>query len=195
MDKQLRRILNLVRKTGDRMVVTDANGDDVYVVMGLEQYENLVIPKGNDKVCANDDRLGGGWWNDCGPEEEEEEGRVGPPSVAVATTTPEFSTEAVAKADPSSLRGGETKQVPPPSDIWEVMTSAGSESETWDISKMSDVEKTDLERQFENYQQGKGMAAVEPEKPASSFAKASEDKSEVKDEDFGEEQFYLEPIE
>ena len=187
MDKQLRRILNLVRKTGDRMVVTDANGDDVYVVMGLEQYENLVIPKesvGNSYGLPSDlssvalakaeAPQSEGWWNDC--ELEEEEGRVGPPSVSVAVA-------------PSIVTP------PPPSDIWEAMTPAGSETETWDISKMSDVEKTDLERQFENYQQGKVVGTAEREKPASPFAKASEDKPEGKDEDFGEEQFYLEPIE
>ncbi|MEI6510681.1 MAG: hypothetical protein WCO25_01410 [Candidatus Uhrbacteria bacterium] len=183
MDKQLRRILNLVRKTGDRMVVTDTNGDDVYVVMGLEQYENLVVPKEiveKSSGLPSEAGFGEEWWNDCEPEEEE--GRVGPPSVAVATTTP----------DPSFQKGGETRQAPPPSDIWEAMSPAGSESETWDISKMSDVEKTDLERQFENYQQGKGMATAEPEKSA---AEAEPKKEDQKDEDFGEEQFYLEPIE
>lgn len=177
MDKQLRRILNLVRKTGDRMVVTDANGDDVYVVMGLEQYENLVIPKGNQKIFANDDQLGDGWWNDCGPELEEEEGRVGPPSVAVAVMPP---------TPPL------TTTVSPPSDIWEAMTPAGSEAETWDISRMSETDKIDLEKQFENYQQEKGRTTVEVEKPAEQTAEV---KTEQKDEDFGEEQFYLEPIE
>ena len=42
MKDQLKRILNLVRKTGDTMIVTDPNGDDVYVVMGLDQYENIL---------------------------------------------------------------------------------------------------------------------------------------------------------
>lgn len=186
MDKQLRRILNLVRKTGDRMVVTDTNGDDVYVVMGLEQYENLVIPKENVEkshglpsdlsavaLAKAEAPQSEGWWSDCGPELEEEEGRVGPPSVAVAVV-------------PSVVTP------PPPSDIWEAMTPAGSESETWDISKMSDVEKTDLERQFENYQQARVQESVGTEKPA---VEAEPKKEDQKDEDFGEEQFYLEPIE
>ncbi len=176
MDKQLRRILNLVRKTGDRMVVTDANGDDVYVVMGLEQYENLVIPNenaGNSHGLPSEASQSEGWWNECEPEEEE--GRVGPPSVAAVSVPPSTTT------------------APPPSDIWEAMTPAGSESETWDISTMSDSEKIDLEKQFENYQQEKGRAIVpEADKPVE---QAPVVKTDQKEEDFGEEQFYLEPIE
>ncbi len=42
MKDTLRRILDLVRKTGDTMVVTDQEGEDVFVVMGLEQYEFLI---------------------------------------------------------------------------------------------------------------------------------------------------------
>ncbi len=186
MDKQLRRILNLVRKTGDRMVVTDANGDDVYVVMGLEQYENLVIPKENvDKshglpsdlstgaFAKEEASQSEGWWNNCEPEEEE--GRVGPSYAKAAEGKPVITAPAI-----------------PPTDIWEAMAPAGSESETWNISTMSDVEKVDLEKQFENYQQEKGKAEIEVEKPAE---QPTEVKTEPKEEDFGEEQFYLEPIE
>ena len=42
MNSQFRRILELVRRTGDRVVVTDPNGQDAYVVMGLDQYEGLI---------------------------------------------------------------------------------------------------------------------------------------------------------
>lgn len=175
MDKQLRRILNLVRKTGDRMVVTDGNGEDVYVVMGLEQYENLVIPHGITGVQpVGRDELEDGWFEDCGPEEEP--GRVGPSYAKASEGKPVI-------VPPLSA---------PPSDIWEAMPPAGSESETWNISTMSDAEKIDLEKQFENYQQEKGKAAVGVEKPVEQTV---ETKIEPKDEDFGEEQFYLEPIE
>jgi len=42
MKDQLKRILNLVRKTGDTMVVTDMEGEEAYVVMDLDQYERLL---------------------------------------------------------------------------------------------------------------------------------------------------------
>lgn len=42
MKDQFQRILNLVRRTGDTMVVTDTNGENVYVVMGLGRYEGLL---------------------------------------------------------------------------------------------------------------------------------------------------------
>ncbi len=181
MDEQLRRILNLVRKTGDRMVVTDGNGEDVYVVMGLEQYENLVIPQGIKVVQPHsrdelDDGLPSeasrseGWFEDC--EAQEEPGRIVPSHAKVSESKP---------VAPSA----------PPSDIWEAMPPAGTDSETWDISRMSDVEKIDLERQFENYQQEKGRVGIADEKLV---APVVEEKTEPKDEDFSEEQFYLEPI-
>ena len=42
MNDKFRRILDLVRRTGDTMVVTDPNGDDVFVVMDIDQYEMLL---------------------------------------------------------------------------------------------------------------------------------------------------------
>ncbi|MFA5127747.1 MAG: hypothetical protein WC457_01955 [Patescibacteria group bacterium] len=39
--KQLNRLLNLVRETGDRLVVADNESDDVFVLMNLDEYENL----------------------------------------------------------------------------------------------------------------------------------------------------------
>ncbi len=39
MNQAFRRILHLARRTGDRIIVTDPEGTDVFVVMGLDQYE------------------------------------------------------------------------------------------------------------------------------------------------------------
>lgn len=43
MKAQFQRILDLVRRTGDRMVVTDPDGEHAYVVMDLDQYEDLLV--------------------------------------------------------------------------------------------------------------------------------------------------------
>ncbi|MEK7665951.1 MAG: hypothetical protein AAB337_03705 [Patescibacteria group bacterium] len=42
MKPQFQRILDLVKRTGDRMIVTDADGSSAYVIMGLDQYEYLL---------------------------------------------------------------------------------------------------------------------------------------------------------
>ena len=41
--EQLKRILNLIKKTGDRVVVFDASApDDSYVLMNFDSYEGMV---------------------------------------------------------------------------------------------------------------------------------------------------------
>ena len=167
MDKQLRRILDLVRRTGDRMVVTDSNGEDVYVVMGLEQYESLV-----DVALPEDDQeWGEGWWDDNAGLDKPS-GNTGP-----------------------SL-GGAPVPDEGPTDIWEAMKPAGEQGDTWDLATMSDIEKSDLERQFQEYQRQKEQESSgkvnEPVESVPVMPNAAEGKI---DEDFGEEQFYLEPVE
>lgn len=173
MDKQLRRILDLIRRTGDRMVVTDANGEDVYVVMGLEQYESLV------DVSLPDDEGGWdeGWWDD--------NAGLDKPNGGPGTQGGFAEPETVAPPAPSTQ--------PAPSDIWEAMQPAGEPGDTWDLSKMSDVEKSDLERQFQEYQRQKEQESS-AKAPVSQKPEESKE-TPAKEEDFGEEQFYLEPVE
>ena len=45
----LQRLLNLIGKTGDRIVVTDPAGENPYVLMSLDQYEKLMSEKGSSK--------------------------------------------------------------------------------------------------------------------------------------------------
>jgi hypothetical protein len=50
MSKQLKQVINLSKKTGDRIVVFDNDkAEDSFVVMSLEQYENLVNNSLTDK--------------------------------------------------------------------------------------------------------------------------------------------------
>lgn len=42
MESGLKRILNLIAKTGDRLIISDADFVNPYVIMPLEDYENLV---------------------------------------------------------------------------------------------------------------------------------------------------------
>lgn len=135
MNDQFRRILDLVRRTGDTMVVTDPDGDDVFVVMDLEQYELML-----DMAEFSE-----------GSEELE--------------TTAESP------------------------DVWETMKPAGEDGETWDVSKMNEEELADLEEQYRQFAQRNVKEAIETKETPKNQEKKPDS------EDFGEEQFYLEPIE
>lgn len=45
MDSSLKRIINLIKKTGDRFIVTETDGDLSYVVLSLDDYEKLLSVK------------------------------------------------------------------------------------------------------------------------------------------------------
>ncbi len=184
------------------MVVTDTNGEDIYVVMGLEQYENLVDPQDFDEddhlddICRHDDEddWGKGWWEGGPPPED-----IDPSSDGLGGAVAESFSKPL-PTDFSPVRTGTGPEPDatkvamndvPPTDIWEAMQPAGQEGETWDLNKMSEPEKADLVRQFEDYQAGKDEEKVEDGN--SKIEEVKEEKKE--DEDFGEEQFYLEPIE
>jgi hypothetical protein len=145
MKDSFRRILDLVRRTGDRMVVTDPDGEDAFVVMDIDEYEALV-----DLETQYFGHLGG--------EDGEDE-----PAKTQAPRPPKGP------------------------DIWDAMPQAqdAESAETWDFDKLSPKEKADFEAAFEE-------AASKDKKPE------TEPKQQQKpndDDDLGEEQFYLEPIE
>jgi len=151
MKDELKRILNLVRKTGDTMIVTDADGQNAYVVMDLDQYEGLLNQ--SPKMVSTEQK------NEMLSEEPDE--------FPWPQPTP---------------------------NIWTTMKPAGDESETWDVSKMSQDEVVDLEKQYQKY-------AQESTVPESEQIEVKSENTEIlpklaeNEEDFGEEQFYLEPIE
>lgn len=168
MKDQLKRILNLVHKTGDTMIVTDPNGQDVYVVMGLDQYENLRGIESPEQEA--DDTDPDGYRN-----AKQDEGNWIWGGVSVDESNDEEETE---------------KKL----DIWGAMKPAGEEGETWDMTKMSEEEVVDLEDQYKKYAQ-----EVLPTDPIQNEIKEKTEEIVPKlaenDDEFGEEQFYLEPIE
>lgn len=170
MKDQLKRILNLVRKTGDTMIVTDPNGDDVYVVMGLDRYENIVNISDFDHQEEILDEPEGYRHNI-----PQENGWV-------------WGGETIDE----SLEEEESPEKKP--DIWSTMKPAGEEGETWDLAQMSEDEVVDLEEQYKKY-------AQEPELPKTQEVNLEAENKETSpklaenEDEFGEEQFYLEPIE
>lgn len=137
MNKQLRRLLDLARRTGDRMIITDPEGEDAFVLMDLAQYERLID----------------------------------------------------ARPAPSAQR----QKTESPKDLWDAVPEAGSGAETWDLNKLSASEQHDLEAQYQAYlkeketqKQPKAVQQVPAEtKPSPGLG----------DDELGEDQFYLEPIE
>lgn len=86
-----------------------------------------------------------------------------------------------------------------PLDIWDVMPEAKNQSETWDPDNLSEDEMVELEKQYEEFAKRNVKEAIEEvaaDKTPPSLPLARGGASESKkDEDFGEEQFYLEPVE
>ena len=61
ISKELKKILNLVKKTGDRVVVYDAQeGEETFVLMGFDSYEKMISgepkleEKTNDLLVKNE---------------------------------------------------------------------------------------------------------------------------------------------
>ncbi len=167
MKDQFRRILDLVRRTGDTMIVTDPDAEDVYVVMDIEQYEMLLDVTGD----IEDEGFEGDVLDF--PGEGELSSDVEEPVEIHPSASDDFS----------------------PENIWEAMKPANEEGETWDPAAMNEEELADLERQYKAFASRNVKTAMEevqkpeekiPEKPVI---------LEAEDDELGEEQFYLEPVE
>ncbi len=135
MDSQFQRILSLVRRTGDRMVVTDQNGKDVYVVMGLDQYEHLLDDAELGLETAGDDS----WTPD------DQTVLVEAPSVPSA-----HEAAPVSSVVPESTQPSMPPQ--PPKNIFEVMSPAGSSAKTWNIDEMNPRELSAIKQAHEQTQ-------------------------------------------
>jgi hypothetical protein len=167
MDNQLKRIMNLVRKTGDRFIVSEPDGSNAYVVMDLNQYEAMVdleagvFDQADEPLDLPDEFF------------VPDSGQPMPPPAPLASHAP-----------------------PAPQDhpeIWDVMPPAGQPAETWDLEKMDTQEKQVLKQQYDALQN----TPVPASENKSISAETSQNIPAVKPDkdDFGEEQFYLEPIE
>ena len=58
MQSQLQKAIDLVKKTGDKIMVFDYNKpDNIYLVMNLKDYENLVLGKSEVRGLTEDELL------------------------------------------------------------------------------------------------------------------------------------------
>ncbi|MFA5029676.1 MAG: hypothetical protein WC518_02900 [Patescibacteria group bacterium] len=52
----LKKIVNLIKKTGDKAIILDQNGDPAYVLMTIFDYERLILGK-SEVVGLTEDEL------------------------------------------------------------------------------------------------------------------------------------------
>ena len=58
MQDQLQKAINLAKKTGDKLIVFDSSKpDNVFVVLSLKDYENLVLGKSEVRGLTEDELL------------------------------------------------------------------------------------------------------------------------------------------
>lgn len=53
-EETLKRLLSLIEKTGDRLVITDPAGEQPFVLMGLDHYEKLVVGEWKPEVMKRE---------------------------------------------------------------------------------------------------------------------------------------------
>ncbi|HBR80493.1 MAG: hypothetical protein UX09_C0001G0018 [Candidatus Uhrbacteria bacterium GW2011_GWE2_45_35] len=215
MDYQFQRLLDLVRRTGDRLVVTDPNGEDTYVLMGLDAYEKIAdrtasptdspwldsdLDDEEDEYlddCCDFESCNGDCQS-CFEKDEDFDGKNWTfPNEVLNDSTNDFSapekTEVFEPVNDSSAA----------KNIWSAMPEAGSSSETWDVNNFSDVEQKIVEEKFavetETTIQEPTITPIQEENESQKISEVSQESSEKSvdksSEDLGEEQFYLEPIE
>lgn len=151
MENHLKRVLRLVQKTGDTMVVVDKEGDEAFVVMDLERYEQL---------------------------------------LDVDSTETQSRSRSELHSQQDYLESEEKEDIPSRlPDIWDVMQGADDDGETWDIDQLSEAEFKDLEKQYEAFANRHVQEAIEETTQTHNTEESSSE------DEYGEEQFYLEPVE
>jgi len=158
MNNNFERILSLVRRTGDKIVVFEKETDSAYVVMDFDEYELMVDVQ--DDLCAivGHDPYDSGDFDESSEEDIEENEE-------------------------------EDDEV----NVWDVMQDAGNAGETWDPASLSDNELVELEEQYQAFANRHVQDAID-ETQTKEVVSESNNKPESDDE-FGEESFYLEPVE
>ncbi|MBI5077410.1 hypothetical protein HZB94_03445 [Candidatus Falkowbacteria bacterium] len=52
-----KKILELIKKTGDRCIVVDETGEDAFVIMGIKQYEELRANQSAERDLTEEELL------------------------------------------------------------------------------------------------------------------------------------------
>ncbi len=144
MNRQFKRILSLVKKTGDRLIVTDPDGNESYVVMDLDQYEGLL------GLGWDDDDDFGDWEGPQGPTwSPEDDGDLVNLDDLDKTAADVGMTEV---SQPSAeMTNGEASSLPPAEDIRKAVEHDLAILESWQSEKETD-QKPEVEKKPEGEQ-------------------------------------------
>ena len=165
MKNQFQRLLDLARTTGDRLIVTDSEGEKAFVIMDIDQYESFV--EDLDIIHSED------WM-----EEDFDDQDI-------------INEQTEDEVDDNSVKSKENQTIwdtmHPAGDNQETWDLDGLSEE-----EMSDLERQFQEFVEKNGRNTEKNNHAEVEEEA---IKTTEDSLVVSDEEPDEEQFYLEPIE
>lgn len=53
----IEKVLKLIKKTGDKAIILTENGDSAYVIMGIYDYEQLILGKSGVEGLTEDELL------------------------------------------------------------------------------------------------------------------------------------------
>jgi hypothetical protein len=117
-NSQLNRVLSLVRRTGDRMIIMDNESDSVMVLMGLDAYEKMLgtgpdslVDLSEEQMLEKINRDIAKWrsYNDkCEEEGEVDFSAVNEPEMHAPENQPTEKKSADENLEPLDLTGGET---------------------------------------------------------------------------------------
>jgi len=159
MTNKFERILRLVQRTGDRVVVLEKETDHAYVVMDFDEYE-AIFNAHRDSGLSNGQK-GGGLGNEAG----------------------------VIQGQGMDEKKGAKESI----DVWDVMQDANDNGQTWDPATLSDEELVDLEQQYQAFANRHVQEAIDETQLSEDSSSGTEIGSD--EDDYGEESFYLEPVE
>ena len=54
---QLQRVINLIKKTGDKAIILDENGEPNYAIMTISDYESLILGKSEVRGLTEEELL------------------------------------------------------------------------------------------------------------------------------------------
>ena len=57
MQESMKKVFELINKTGDRCIVVSPDSDEVYVILSLQEYERLVLGKAQVSELNEDELL------------------------------------------------------------------------------------------------------------------------------------------
>ncbi len=162
MMNNFERILRLVQRTGDRVVVLEKETDQAYVVMDLDEYETMLDVQHDLSIVDDQEMVNAS--DESGLLQEE-----------VLNT--------------GELDGGDSEGV----DVWDVMQGANDSGQTWDPTSLSEEELVDLEQQYQAFANRHVQEAIDEVQVPQGLSPNLE--ASTDEDEYGEESFYLEPVE